>query len=289
VQLVDGSFFDAAATVTWALRDRKRTARDGQVVEHSHVRLDLRLCGATLLPTHVAVNGKGRSEPAAACAAIEGGVIYVADRGFESFAYLGALLDANADVVLRLTDTPNFQPREAQPLDADDVAAGVLADRIGRLTGSPHTRAAGTVPREQELREVVVFDPRHPDKPIRLLTSLLDVPARVIALLYRHRWQIELFFRWLKVHAHFEHLISRSRNGMTLGFYVAVIAVLLMYLRSGRPMSKYAFNLLGFLAAGRGSIETTLAILERRERECERDRRRRNAKRAAAAASKTSA
>lgn len=69
---------------------------------------------------------------------------------------------------------------------------------------------------------------------------------------------------------------------MTLGFYVAVIAVLLMYLRTGRPMSTYAFNLLGFLAAGRGSIETTLSILERRERECERDRQRRNAKRAAA-------
>ena len=71
----------------------------------------------------------------------------------------------------------------------------MLSDRIGRLIGSPHTRAAGTVPHEQELREVTVHDERNPDKPIRLLTSLLDVPAHVIALLYRHRWQIELFFR----------------------------------------------------------------------------------------------
>ena len=288
VQLVDGSFFASAATVTWALRDRKRTVRDGVMAEHSHVRLDLRLCGATLAPIHAQVNGKGHSEPAAASRAIEPGVIYVADRGFESFAYVRALLNANADFVLRLTTTPRFESREDQPLEVDDVTeAGVLSDRIGRLIGSPHTRAAGTVPREQELREVTVHDERNPDKPIRLLTSLLDVPARVIALLYRHRWQIELFFRWLKVHAHFEHLISRSRNGMTLGFYVAIIAVLLMYLRTGRPMSTYAFNLLGFLAAGQGSIETTLAILERRERECERDRQRRNAKRATAAAAKT--
>ena len=279
VQLVDGSFFDSAATVTWALRDRKRR-HDGAMVTHSHARLDLRLCGATLLPTHAQVNGKGTSEAAAACEAIDAGVIYVADRGLENLRYMQRLLDANADFVLRVTGRPNFQSRQDQPLDADDVAAGVLSDGIGRLTGSPHTRAARVVP-QQELREVVVFDQKNPDKPIRLLTSLLDVPARIIALLYRWRWQIELFFRWLKVHAHFEHLISRSQNGMTLGFYVAVIAVLLMYLRTGRPMSKYAFNLLSYVAAGQGSIETTLAILEQRERECERERQRYRARRAA--------
>lgn len=156
----------------------------------------------------------------------------------------------------------------------------MLSDRIGRLVGSPHTRAARIVP-QQELREVMVFDVKNPDKPIRLLTSLIDVPPRIIALLYQWRWQIELFFRWLKVHAHFEHLISRSKNGMTLGFYVAIIAVLLMYLRTGRPMSKYAFNLLSYVAAGCGTMETTLAILERRERECERDRQRQTARRAA--------
>lgn len=281
-QVVDGSFFASAATVTWALRDRKRTTRNGQSasVTHSHVRLDLRINALSLLPTHAQVNGTGRSEATAACAAIEPGVIYIADRGLESFRYVQELLAANADFVLRLTATPKFAARENQPLDSDDVAAGVLSDRIGRLTGSPHTRAARIVP-QQELREVVVFDANNPDKPVRLLTSMIDVPPRVIALLYRWRWQIELFFRWLKVHAHFAHLISRSRNGMTLGFYVAVIAVLLIYLRTGRPMSKYAFNLLSYLAAGCGTMETTLAILERRERECERERQRQKARRAA--------
>jgi Transposase DDE domain len=279
VELVDGSFFASAATVVWALRDRKRT-RDGASVAHSHVRLDLRINGATLLPTHAQVSGKGHSEATAACAAIERGVIYIADRGFENFKYMQELLAASADFVLRLTGTPRFAARQNQPLDADDVTGGVLSDRIGRLSGSPHTRAARTVP-QQELREVVVFDARNADKPIRLLTSMMDVPPRIIALLYQWRWQIELFFRWLKVHAHFEHLISRSKNGMTLGFYVAVIAVLLMYLRTGRPMSKYAFNLLSYVAAGCGTIETTLAILERREKECERERQRYRARRAA--------
>jgi len=207
-------------------------------------------------------------------------VIYVADRGFEDLSYVSALLDGGADFVLRAKTTLNFESRDQQPLDASDSEANVLGDRIGKLTGSPHLRARRTVP-QQELREVLVFDPDHPGEPVRLITSLLDVPAHIIAQLYRWRWQIELFFRWLKVHAHFEHLISRSRNGMTLGFYVAVIAVLLIYLRTGRPMSKYAFNLLSFVASGHTTVEAILPILERRERECQRDRERQAAKRAA--------
>ena len=102
----------------------------------------------------------------------------------------------------------------------------------------------------------------------------------MIAKLYRWRWQIELFFRWLKVHAHFEHLIARSRNGMTPGFYVAVIAVLPIYLRTGRPMSKYAYTLLGCVAAGWARVEDVLPVLERREAACQRERERQARKRA---------
>jgi hypothetical protein len=320
VQLIDGSFFASAATVTWALRDRKpRPARDGERApgpgpgpgaapgsapgsapgpapdarQHSKARLDLRLDGHTLLPVRTTVSGKGQSEPARAREAIEPGVIYVADRGFENLTYVAALLDGNADFVLRVkATTPTFEPRESLPLDEADYQAGVLGDRIGRLVGSPHTAAAARRIGGQPLREVIVFDPRNPKgpegpegperpiRPIRLITSLLDVPAHVIAELYRWRWQIELFFRWLKVHAHFEHLISRSRNGMTMGFHVAVIAVLLIYLRTGRPMSRYAFNLLSLVAAGFTTLEGILPILERRERECQRERERKAAKRA---------
>jgi hypothetical protein len=286
VRIVDGSFFASAATVVWALKNRKGKGgkngkgkgggkRDGSTPPRSKIRLDLHLDGARLLPAGLSVHGKGTSEAASAAAAVEPGVIYVIDRGFENLTYVAALLDHNADFVGRVKTTLNFTPRQKQTLDADDRAAGVISDRIGRLDGSPHCRAT-----TQELREVLVFDPDHPDKPIRLITSLLDVPAHVIAAPYRWRWQIELFFRWLKVHAHFEHLISRSKNGMTLGFYVAVIATLLIYLHTGRPMSKYAYNLLGLVAAGWGTIEDMLPILEQRERQCRLERERVARKRA---------
>lgn len=272
VQVVDGSFFAAAADVTFAIQ-----TRSSKKVPPAHkVRLDLHLDGQ-LAPRHVAVNGKDCTEPDSAAKQIDPHAIYVVDRGYIDFEYISLLLEKSADLVLRLKEPINFTVGHEQVLDEEDRKAGVISDRIGQLSGSPHSWKH--LPR-QELREIIIFDPDHPDKPIRLITSLLDLPAHIIAQLYRWRWQIELFFRWLKVHAHFKHLISHSKNGMTLGFYVAVIAVLLIYLHTGRPMSKYAYNLLSLCAAGWGSIEDILPILEARERECERDRQRQARRRA---------
>src|SRR5882672_2870588 len=150
VQVVDGSFFAAAATVTWALRGRSGSR------ESSAVRLDLRLCGSTLLPARLWVSGSGESEPQQARQAIEPGVIYVIDRGFQDFRYLQSLLDGNADFVLRVKTTLNFKVQEQTPLDAADREAGVISDRLGPLSGSPHVRAARVVP-QQTLREIIVF------------------------------------------------------------------------------------------------------------------------------------
>jgi hypothetical protein len=163
------------------------------------------------------------------------------------------------------------------------VAATVISDRIGRLSGSGDCQAPGAM-----LREIIVIDPNNPDKPLRLLSSILDVPAHVVGELYRWRWKIELFFRgsteltevWLKVHANFEHLMSHSENGVAVGFYIAVIAVLLIYIHTQKPVSKYAYVMLGLVATGQATTDDIIPILERRERECALDRLRRARNRA---------
>ena len=114
------------------------------------------------------------------------------------------------------------------------------------------------------------FDREH----LRLLTSLMDVPAWVVGELYRRRWQVELFLRWLKVFAGYKHLLSHSRNGITTQFYVAVIGCLLMYIRTGRKVNKYALMLFGQVAAGLVSMEDILPMLERIEHEKELERKR---------------
>lgn len=265
----DGSFFGVAGNVAWALRKRKPWSKNA---DDRFVRLDLQYCCARGVIEGLEINGKGTSETTAFRRHIESGKLYIADRGIFSFKYVQELQNARADFVLRIKTSQRLEAIRELPQSAQQKAAGVLSDRIVKL--DPAAKADTTQTPQVELREVVILDPRHPDKPVRLLTSLLDVPAELVGEVYRWRWQIELFFRWLKVHASFRHVISHSQNGLTLGFYVAVIGVLLMYLHSGRKVSKYAYSMLCMVAGGSATLADILPILERRERERDLDRQR---------------
>jgi hypothetical protein len=271
VRAVDSSLFTVAADVTWALRQRRRNGKTRDTI-----RLNLQWAAATGVPEGICISGKGVSESQALLASLEPGLIYLIDRGYVNFELLDRILHGCSDFVLRCKSNVHFDAGKSLPLSDQDRAAGVVTDRLGHLSGSGRNH-----PPQAMLREVVLLDPAHPDRPVRLVTSILDVPAEVIGLLYRWRWKIELFFRWLKVHAHFEHLTSHSKNGVTSGFYIAVIAVLLIYLHTQRPVSKYAYAMLSLVAGGQAALEDILPILERRERECELDRQRRERKKAA--------
>ena len=276
VMLVDGSFFRLTAAVAWAVRSANAA---GPAI--GTVRLNCQFCLASGVATGVSVtgaDGPGSGEGAAAIAFVEPGHIYLFDSGVVSFQYLNAILNAPSSFLCNLASGVNFTAEQDRPLTDADRQAGVVSDRVGRLCGSTHRRNAP----DRILREVLVTYLDRAGKPrtLRLLTDLLDLPAHLVAALYRWRWQVELFFRWLKVSANFTHLTSHSRNGVTLSFYVATIAAMLMCLRTGRPLSKYGYNLLSMLAAGLGDIADALPILERRERERQRERERLARKRA---------
>ncbi len=260
VLAVDGSFFTVAADVAWAVAHRTNR---GQT--RASVRLDMHLDVATWLPQVIDVSGLGTSEAEHAASSITRGAIHVYDRGIFSFDLVERQHEAGAFFVHRLREPgprcPKFLGETTRPPTAEDEAAGVLSDTMGRMAGSQHRPAPDLV-----LREVIVQSPDEPGGVIRLLTNLFEVEAWAIGLLYRYRWQVELFFRWLKVFANFAHLISENRQGILLSFYVAVIGVLLMYLHSGAKPSKYAFSLLGLVASGASTLEEIAPILAERER-----------------------
>ena len=284
--LVDGSFFRLAADVEWAVRSANAHGPFA-----GQVRLNCQFCLKHGVPAGVSVSGAdglGSGEGAAAVPFVEPGRVYLFDAGVVSFGYLNAILAAGGSHFLcNLKTDVNFEPgggggggaESERPLTGDDRDAGVISDRVGRLAGSANRRDAPA----QALREVVVAYADRDGKPrtLRLLTDLLDPPARLVAALYRWRWQVELFFRWLKVNANFAHLTSHSRNGVTLSFYVATIAAMLMCLRTGRPLSKYGYNLMAMVAAGQGDVADALPVLERRERERRLERERLARKRTA--------
>ncbi len=273
----DGTYLTTLADVAWAL---KHTKSDGRA--QGQVRANVQLDVATWCPLVVTLSGDdGESGPAAFARDLLSGVLYVVDRNFVDFAFLRAVLDKGNDVVVRVKhNAPSSAVTRALPLTPEDVAAGVASDRAVTLPGR------GAPPGEFRLVTVQTTNRRGAPETVRLLTNLAAgaAAARVVAAVYRLRWQIELFFKWLKCWARADHLLSASRNGVTTQLYVAVIAVLTMYAQSGRRVSIYALQVLSYVARGEMTIERALAVLARRERERTLGRARQARKRAAAAA-----
>lgn len=262
----DGTFLPALADVAWAVGFRNQHAE-----QRHRARLDWQIDVATWLPELVAVPEPGQSEAAVAAEAVRAGVIYVYDRGFQSLELIAAHFTGDksearphADFVLRMREVgPNaigLATLEERPLTAADRAARVVTDRLVRAPGLQQQYGLNAV-----LREVTVQ--LADGSLLRLLTTLLDLPAATIALIYQQRWQIELFFRWLKCYANFNHLISHSPQGVLLNFYVVVIGVVLTYLQTGGRPSKYLFSLLGVVASGGATLDEILPILRERERQ----------------------
>jgi hypothetical protein len=265
---IDGSYFRVPCDVLWALAHRRSNDKVGR-----QIRLDLHLDVLRFLPVKAQVDGEERgSESAAFIAMLEAGLIYLADRNFLDFDFLRAVLNIGSDFVVRLKKAgsgPNIQVVQDNALTQKDTDAGVLQDQIVTLPGSQ-----GSPGFTQQMRLVGVWDPVRQEE-VRLLTTLLDVEANVIGKLYRHRWSIELFFRWLKCVAKIKHLFSESTNGITMQFYVLIIATLLMHLNTGARPSVYTFVLMSSAASGDLVLEKVPEVLERlaRERELERLRR----------------
>jgi DDE family transposase len=271
----DGSWFNLAGEVVHAIACRR-----GNSGKQSRVRLNLQLDVDAWTPADWDVSGKGDgSEANAFIRRLQGGCIYVVDRNFVHFGFINAVLNAGSNLVLRMKKNVGFDVQTNAELTDQDKAHGVLRDQTGVLSGpqSPgngNARSCTARPPAQTLRQVTVWDAKNQCELV-LLTDLLEAPAHVIGVLYRLRWQIELFLRWLKVLACFDHLISQSARGMTTQFYVAVLMTLLIHLQTGLRVSKYALLWVGWVASGQVSTDKMAQAMARHERERELARARR--------------
>jgi hypothetical protein len=282
---VDGTFLPALADVCWAVM----SSNQHQQAVNYRARIDARVHVTTWIPEAIVVPAPQQSEADCASEHLQPGQIYLYDRGYQSFSLIRAHFEddptapAKSHFVMRFRpeggNSPEIPTWESHELTSADTEAGVLSDRTGSFD-SPNARRAGLA--EYPLREVVIASEENGQTTqLRLITNLLDVPAHVIGLLYQQRWQVELFFRWIKTIANFNHLISHTRQGMLLQMYTTIIGVMLMYLHTGYRPSKYLFALLSSGA----SLDDLLPILRERERRCALDResaRRRAAKKRAA-------
>jgi len=155
---------------------------------------------------------------------ITAGALYVFDKGYLDYGWWRQLHDHKALFVSRLKSNSHRRdviartPRGEGILEDNDLKIGHAAPRGGARN------AMFDVP----LREIVVK--RDGKAPLRLITNDLSRPADQIAALYKERWQIELFFKWIKQNLRIRRFIGRSENAVKIQIYVALIAFLLLRL-----------------------------------------------------------
>jgi len=153
---------------------------------------------------------------------LEGGATYVFDLGYYSFSWWGTLDAAGCRFVTRLRKNSPTEVIEERVVLQDGP---IVADRVVRIRERlGHTRSHPL--RDRDLREIhVVIET---GKTLRLVTNDLVSPAEVIADLYQARWEIELFFRWIKQTLRIKKFLGTSENAVRIQIAVALIAYLLL-------------------------------------------------------------
>jgi hypothetical protein len=201
------------------------------------------------------------------------GRCYILDRGYAKFALFNSIHDRGSNYVCRIRDNSSYGPEEERVLDEAAREAGVVRDTIAIIG---HYRS-GTDKPNHKIRIVVVKTTPHTSRGIhrghdsdgylRIATDMLDVPADVIALIYRYRWTIEIFFRFLKHILGCRNLISTDPVGIEIQTYCAIIACLLIALYTGRKPTKATYEMICFYFAGWATEDELLAHLEKLKRQ----------------------
>jgi Transposase DDE domain len=250
---VDGSLLPALPRMAWALW-----------VDEGHRAAKLHLAFEVLrgIPTDATVTAGSASEHDQMRRLLQPGRLYVTDRGYAEYQLFQDIIDAKSSFIGRIRENAVWQVIDERPLTPEATAAGVRRDRVVWLG----CEQSGKVLR-QPLRVIEVAtgkkDARGREEVLLLATDRLDLPAELVALGYRFRWSVELFFRWFKCILGCRHLLSTCRNGVEVQVYLGLIASLLISLWTGRKPSKRTYEMVCFYFCGLASETELLAHINR--------------------------
>lgn len=252
-------------------KTRYRTAADGHPLHgwRLHTQLDL----ATFCPRRVqrtgARNAGDDREARVLLGNLESERCYVGDCGYAARYLLEAVVDKGSSYVVRTREDSVFQVLEERLLSQEALDAGVVRDAVVRLgqVDDPQMNHA--------VRVVMVQVQPHPRRSrsspggvresdlLVLVSNLVDLPAELIALIYRYRYSVELFFRFLKQLLGMRHLLSQRPRGVDVQVHCAVIACLLINLQTGKKPGKLMAAMLGWYLLGIASEREVVDFLNR--------------------------
>lgn len=274
VVAVDGTLLEALPRMAWAL---------WLDAEHRGLKLVLEFDVLRSVPQTPFVGHAHTNEKDALRQNLSAGRLYLVDGGFAEYRLFEEIRQARSSFVGRLKDNAVWDRVQERPLTEADRRAGVVLDQVVRLGSASkqddlsgpvrvvkvHVKnppGAGLARRRSRVSSKKTFRHRPEEYDLVLVTDRMDLAAEVIALLFRYRWTIELFFRWLKCLLGLRHLVFESPNGVRTLIYAGLIASLLVVLWTGRRPTKRTWEMIQLYFQGWAAldeVEAHIASLEK--------------------------
>jgi len=270
VTLVDGTLLSALPQMMEASL-LKQTTGSGMIKWRLHTHFEL----AKNWPVRMdlAPNGGGEHDERAMLAKVlEADRLYVMDRGYQKFTLFNQIVQTKSSYVCRLRDNSVWETTESRSRnDAADIGEIVSDEVVKFSNGSAKDRP------DHRIRVICVRCNPHTtrgrykgsstgvnsDGILRIATNLLDVPADIIALLFSHRWAIEIFFRFFKHVLGCRKLLSRDAEGIEIQTYCAIIACMLISLWTGRKPTLRTYEMICFFFCGMASQDELMNHIEK--------------------------
>jgi len=249
MQIIDSTLWHVLPRMHWALW------REQHGIQRA-CRLHVKFQVIDNLPAAISLREARRCERLEWEELIEPGEFCVGDRNYgEDYQQLGRLDRKGCWFAVRLRSDSQWVVQEELPLQPADLQAGVVWQGWVRL------RKDGTGPR------VRIVQIQGETELLSIATNLNpeQMSAELISVCYRQRWQIELFFRWLKHLMKANHWMAESQEGVAIQIYLTLIAAQLLLLFSGQRPNKRILELLQFMAMGWASPEEVLELIKKQQ------------------------
>jgi hypothetical protein len=255
-RIVDSSIFKVLPRLGWAY------FKEHQGQPQSAVRLHVSLDLLGNVPVQAKITTAKVGERKVWKESWESGAGEVGDRNYaQDYGLLRLLERQGGWFILRLKEKQvHVEVEEELALSVEDRAAGVTRQVWGRLGKAQRTRSE---------RVRVLWIKTANAEPLMLVTnqSPEQMSAELVSLAYRHRWQVELFFRWIKCILRCRHFLAESPRGVAIQLYLALIAAVLLQLHLGQRPSLRLWEALQFYFLGLfKSADLAAAILREKTR-----------------------
>lgn len=270
ITLVDGTLLAALPQMMEASVRKKETG-NGMVKWRLHTHFEV--AKGWPVRMDLTANGGGADDERAVMARVlEADRLYVMDRGYAKFALFDQIASAQSSYICRIRDNAKWEVVESRSSNPSAGIGEIISDEIARFSN-----CNGKDVMDHPVRVICVRCNPHTtrgksksgssgvdsDGVLRIATNLMDVPADVIALIFSHRWAIEIFFRFFKHMLGCRHLLSHDPVGIEIQTYCAIIACMLISLWTGRKPTLRTYEMICFYFCGLADEDELMQHIEK--------------------------